>query len=72
MDALARTLLIAGLVFVALGLLLHAGPSLPLLGKLPGDLRIERSNLRLYLPITSCLLVSLLLSALLWLFSRLR
>ena len=72
MDALARTLLIAGLVFVALGLLLHAGPALPLLGKLPGDLRIERSNLRLYLPITSCLLVSLLLSALLWLFSRLR
>jgi len=71
-EPIARSLIVAGLVFVALGLLLYAAPSLPLLGKLPGDLRIERPGFRLYVPITSCLLLSLLLSALLQLLSRLR
>lgn len=67
----ARTLIVAGLVLIALGLLLYASPSIPLLGRLPGDLRIERPGVRIYLPITSCLLVSLVLSAVLWLFSKL-
>lgn len=72
MDSLARSLVVLGLVLVALGLLLYASPSIPLLGKLPGDIRIERPGFRFYLPITSCLLVSALLSGALWLFGRLR
>jgi hypothetical protein len=72
MGSLPRALVIAGLVLVALGLLLHAGPAIPLLGRLPGDIRIERPGLRLYLPLTSCLLVSAVLSAALWLFAKLR
>jgi hypothetical protein len=70
MDSIARPLIIAGLTLVALGLLLHVGPSLPLLGRLPGDIRIERPGVRIYIPITSCLLISLVLSGVLWLFSR--
>ena len=72
MNSLARSLILTGLVFVALGLLLHAGPSIPLLGKLPGDIRIERPGVRFYFPITSCVLVSVVLSAAVWLFSKLR
>ena len=53
MDPLARSLTIAGLVFLALGVLLQAGPSIPLIGKLPGDIRIERPGLRIYVPITA-------------------
>lgn len=68
----ARFLIVIGLALVALGLLLHFGPSVPLLGKLPGDVRIERPGVRIYIPITSCLLLSVVLSAVLWLFSRLR
>jgi hypothetical protein len=71
-DSLARILIVVGLVFLALGVLLYASPSIPLLGRLPGDLRIERPGLRIYLPITSCLVVSLVLSAGLWLSSKLR
>jgi hypothetical protein len=71
-DSLARILIVVGLVFLALGVLLYASPSIPLLGRLPGDIRIERSGLRIHLPITSCLVVSLVLSAGLWLFSKLR
>lgn len=62
----------AGLIFLALGLLLYVSPSVPVLGRLPGDIRIERPGFRLYFPITSCLLLSLVLTALVWLFSRIR
>ena len=72
MESLGRSAVIAGLLLAALGLVLWAGPSIPLLGRLPGDLRIERPGLRFYLPITSCLLLSALLSLALWLFGKLR
>jgi hypothetical protein len=68
----SRALVVAGLVLVALGLLLWAAPSVPLLGRLPGDIRIERPGFRLYFPITSCLLVSAALSGALWIFGRIR
>ncbi len=62
---LGRLLLIAGVALAAVGLLLILGGQvphpgrLPRLGRLPGDLVWSRGNLRLYLPITSCLLLSL-------------
>lgn len=72
MESLGRTLLVTGLVLAALGLLLYVHPSLPLLGRLPGDVRIEREHVRVYLPFTSCLLLSVVLSGALWLLSRWR
>jgi hypothetical protein len=72
MEPLGRTLLIAGLVFVAVGVLLTVSPNIPLLGKLPGDIRIERPGLRFYLPVTSCILLSMAISAGLSLLARLR
>ncbi len=72
MSRLGSTLMLLGAVLVVLGLVLHFGPSLPWLGRLPGDLRIERPGVRIYIPITSCLLVSLVVSGVLWLLGRLR
>lgn len=59
-----------GVVLVLVGLLAWAG-GLSWFGHLPGDLRIEREGVRIYLPITSMLLISVVLSALLWLLQRL-
>ena len=73
MEGLPRILVIAGLVLVVAGLALWLAPSsLGWLGRLPGDLRIERPNLRVYVPITTSILVSVALSLVLWLISRLR
>ncbi len=72
MDSLARALIVTGLVFVGLGVLLYLAPSVPFLGRLPGDIRIERPGLRLYVPITSCIVVSVVVSAVVWGVSRLR
>ena len=59
-------LVATGLVLVAGGLLLVFAPGLPL-GRLPGDIRIESEHTRVYIPVTTCLVLSLLLSAVLWL-----
>jgi hypothetical protein len=72
MEFLGRSLMIAGAALLVVGLALYLSPSLPLLGKLPGDLRIERPGFRFYLPLTTCLLLSLFLSLGLWVLSKLR
>lgn len=71
MTSLGRTLILVGMLLFALGLLIYSFPALPL-GRLPGDIRIERPGVRIYLPITTCLLASLALSGVFWLFSKWR
>jgi hypothetical protein len=50
--------------------LIVAGLLWPWLGRLPGDIVIERENFRLYLPITTSILISIVLSLILWLLNR--
>jgi len=61
------TLVIIGAVVTTIGLLWLWVPSVPWLGKLPGDLRIEADHFRLYFPLTSCVLLSVVATGLLWL-----
>ena len=65
-----RWLIVAGLVLVAAGLLLRLTPRLSWLGHLPGDILVRRESFTFYFPLTTCLLVSLLFSLLLWLWRR--
>lgn len=62
-------LVAVGLGIVLLGLLVWSG-ALSWFGRLPGDIRIERDNLRVYFPITSMILVSVVLSLLINLVRR--
>jgi DUF2905 family protein len=76
-NDLGRLLVVAGLILVALGALLWLGGKLPgteklALGRLPGDIRIERGDVRFYIPLTTCLLISLALTLVLWLVRRWR
>ena len=59
-----------GLVLVAAGVLLMLSPKIPFLGKLPGDIRVERDNFSFYFPITTCIVISAILSLIVWLFNR--
>lgn len=65
-----KTLILFGLLLVVVGLLWTFGSKIPLIGKLPGDIRIERENFTFYFPLGTCILISLVLSLLLWLFRR--
>ena len=60
-------LLIMGLVIAAIGAIWTCGPAIPWLGRLPGDIAIERGNFRFCLPIATCIVVSILLTLILWL-----
>lgn len=73
MALFGRFLLLAGALLAAAGLLLMLGVRPPHLGRLPGDIVWSRGGFRLYLPITTCVLLSLgltLLLALINLFRR--
>ena len=70
---LGRTILILGIVLVALGLFVLLGPRLPgFIGKLPGDLSWSRGNVHIFLPIGTCLLLSLILTLIVSFISWLR
>ena len=66
---MARTLIIIGLVVVAVGLLWPWLSRLGL-GRPPGDIVIERGNTSFYFPIVTCVLISVALSLVLWLIGR--
>jgi hypothetical protein len=68
---MGRWLIVAGLVLVALGAVLHYAPwLLGWFGKLPGDIDIHSGRTRVYIPITSMIVVSVVITVLLNLFRR--
>jgi hypothetical protein len=71
-GSLGRILLLTGALLAVLGLVLLASERLPWLrlGRLPGDLRIERGNFRFYFPLATSIALSLILSFLVWLLGR--
>jgi hypothetical protein len=69
----AWILVIVGVSIAVIGVLWLLVPGVPWLGKLPGDIVIERKNFRFYFPLTTCILLSFVATAILWLvrwFSR--
>jgi hypothetical protein len=59
-----------GLLLVAVGLIISFAPRFPWLGKLPGDILIKKENFSFHFPLGSCILISLFVSFLMWLFRR--
>lgn len=70
MGDLGKTLIVIGLVIVAVGGVLLLAGRVPWLGRLPGDIYIQRGNFSFYFPVVTSLVVSVLLTLLFWLFSR--
>ena len=70
MPDLGRTLFIIGLLIAGVGLLLWSGFGRGWLGQLPGDVNYQRGNFSLHFPIVTCLVVSVILTVLIWLFRR--
>ena len=66
----AKTLILLGLVLAGLGVALLVAPKIPLLGKLPGDIHLRGKNWSFSFPVVTCIVISVLLTLLLNLFSR--
>jgi hypothetical protein len=69
-DSLAKLLIVFGVVLAVLGGLLLVAGKIPFIGRLPGDFIIRRENWSFYFPLTTSILVSLLLTLLFSLFGR--
>ena len=70
LQEFGKSLIILGAVIVVLGLLLMLGPKIPWLGRLPGDILIRKEHFSYYFPLGTCVLISIVLSLILWLFRR--
>ena len=70
MPEFGKFLVILGVVIIVLGLLLWTGVGSGWLGRLPGDIRIERGNSAFYFPIVTCIIISILLSLIFSFFRR--
>ena len=65
LEGIGRLLVIGGIILAVLGVILILAPNLPFIGRLPGDIRIETDDVRVYLPLGTMLVVSLVLTILL-------
>lgn len=72
-ESMGKMLILMGLFAIIMGLLLIFAPKIkvPFLGKLPGDIRVEREHFSLYFPIVTCVMLSILLTIILNVIARL-
>ncbi|TMQ23653.1 MAG: DUF2905 domain-containing protein [Candidatus Rokuibacteriota bacterium] len=70
MSELGRALVVLGLVIAAVGLLLVVFDRVPWLGRLPGDISIQRGSWTFYFPLGTSILLSIVLTLVLWLIGR--
>lgn len=66
----SRLLIILGIMLIVLGAALHILPRIPFLGRLPGDIVYERPGLKVYFPVVTCLVLSIVISLILNLWRR--
>ncbi len=75
MEPLAQTgkfLIITGLIIIALGAILMLAGKVPFLGRLPGDIIIEKKNFTFYFPLATSIILSIILTLILWILSKIR
>lgn len=69
-ENIGKVLIITGLVIIAIGALIMLSGKISWLGKLPGDILIQKKNYTFYFPVATSIVLSILLTLILWLFFR--
>lgn len=67
---IGKFLIIFGIIIVAVGVLLLISVKIPWIGRLPGDIMIQKKNFTFYFPLATSILISVVLTFLFWLISR--
>jgi uncharacterized membrane protein len=70
LDGFGKTLIFIGIVLIIIGIVFSASGKIPWLGNLPGDIYIQRGRFTFYFPLATCLLISVILTLVLYLFRR--
>jgi hypothetical protein len=69
-PSLGKSLIVIGLIIAALGVILSLAGRIPWLGRLPGDIYIKRENFTFYFPLATSIIISVVLSFILWLLRK--
>lgn len=70
LSSIAKIIIFAGILITATGVLCLFLDKIPWLGNLPGDIYIQRKNFSIYLPITTCIIISIFLSLIFYFLTR--
>ena len=70
MHGLGKSLIIMGLLIALVGVILSFAGKIPWLGRLPGDIYVKRDNFTFYFPLATSIIVSVVLSLILWLLRK--
>jgi Protein of unknown function (DUF2905) len=65
-----KVLIFIGLLLAIVGFVFIFGNKIPFIVKLPGDIAVERRNYSFYFPVTTCIIISVVISFILWLFNK--
>lgn len=69
-QSIAKLIILMGVILIVVGVILYLFKGIPFLGKLPGDIHIEKKNFSFHFPITTCILLSVIISLMLYLISK--
>ncbi len=70
MNDTGKLLVLIGLGLAVIGGVIWLAGKVPWIGRLPGDIRIERENFKFYFPLTTCLLISAIITVVFWLLRK--
>ena len=70
MPSLGKSLIVIGLIIAVIGVLLTLAGRIPWIGRLPGDIYIKKENFTFYFPLATSIIISLVLTLILWLFRK--
>ncbi len=70
MANFGKLFIFIGLLLIVIGIVFIVGNKIPFIGKLPGDIAIEKKNFNFYFPITTCIIISIILSLIFWLLGK--
>ena len=70
MSDIGKSIIFIGIVLIIVGLLMTVAGKIPGVGKLPGDILVKKENFSFYFPLTTCILLSIILSAIMYFFGK--
>lgn len=70
LSAFGKIFIGLGILMIIVGGLFMLGGKIPFLGRLPGDIAIQKKNFSFYFPITTCIILSIIFSLVMWLLRR--
>ncbi len=69
-GSFGKVLIITGIILIIAGALFLFVNKIPFLGRLPGDIAVQNKNFSFYFPLTTCIIISIILSLIMWLLGR--